>query len=342
VAGLLKKSGYATGLVGKWHLSGYANHGAEEFPPGFFGFGEAVVSENRGIGNGSYIFPYHFNREIQKRLPGDEHLIDRCNFEAVDFIERHRQRPFFLCLSHYAVHTRLQGRSDLVLKYEKKPEGGKGETAGRNNPHLAAQLEAIDQGVGMILEVLRKFGLDQNTLILFAGDNGGELRVTSNAPLRGGKSELYEGGIRVPLIVHWPGRAKAGSVCDFPVSSIDWCPTMLEAAGLRPQGGQPMDGFSMMPLLDNPRKRLRRDTLYWHYPLAKPHFLGGRSSGAVRQGDWKLIAFYDTKELELYNLKQDPGEGTNRIDRRPETAKQLHERLKRWLDAMGVAGMEPG
>ena len=180
---MLKSAGYVTGLVGKWHLTGYANHGAQEIGPGEHGFAEVLVSENRDIGAGSYFFPYQFNREIRPRLRSPEYLVDRCNLEAVEFIERHQEKPFFLYLSHYAVHTRLNGKPELVAKYEAKPDAGKGALAPRNNPHLAAQLESIDQGVGMIRDKLRKLDLAQDTIIVFTGDNGGEDRVTVNGSL---------------------------------------------------------------------------------------------------------------------------------------------------------------
>ena len=228
---VLKHAGYATGIVGKWHLTGYANHGAAETPPGEHGFDEVLVSENRGIADGSYFHPYHFNREIEQRLPGREHLVDRCNLEAIEFIERHKDRPFFLYLSHYAVHTRLNGKPPLVAKYEAKPNAGKGFQAPRNNPHLAAQLECIDRGVGQIRDKLRELGLSENTVIVFTSDNGGETRVTSNAPLREGKSCLYEGGIREPLIVYWPDMTRPGGVCETPVCTMDFYPTFAEAAG---------------------------------------------------------------------------------------------------------------
>ncbi len=307
VAEMLKRAGYATGIIGKWHLSGYAHHGAEEVPPTAHGFDEAICSERRGIGGGSYFHPYHFNPELKRRLP-DEFLVDRLNLEAVEFIERHKDRPFFLYLSHYAVHTRLVGKPDLVAKYQKKPGAGKGNQAPKNNPHLAAQLESIDQGVGMILRKLAELGLAERTAVIFTSDNGGEGRVTSNAPLRGAKSQLYEGGIREPLLVRYPGVVAPGSVCNTPVCSIDFYPTFLEVIGLEPDPGQTLDGVSILPLLKNPDAQLARDALYWHYPLAKPHFLGGRSSGAIRRGDWKLIEFFETGKLELYNLAEDPGE----------------------------------
>ncbi|MHC4528281.1 MAG: sulfatase, partial [Planctomycetota bacterium] len=216
VAEMLKCAGYATGIIGKWHLTGYASSGVKEVPPAMHGFNETIVSENEGIAGGSYFHPYHFNPQIAKRLPDKEFLTDRQNLEAVEFIERHSDHPFFLYISHYAVHTRLVGKPTLVQKYSQKPGAGKGPKAPRNNVHLAAQLESIDEGVGMIMEKLEQLHLADNTIIIFASDNGGESRVTTNAPLREGKSTLYEGGIRVPFIISWPGRTKPRSVCNTP------------------------------------------------------------------------------------------------------------------------------
>jgi len=226
LAEVLKNTGYATGIIGKWHLTGYANH-----PPAMHGFDEIIVSENRGIGGGSYFHPYHFNREIQKRLPGKEYLVDRCNLEAVEYIERHKDGPFFLYLSHYAVHTKLNGKPKLVVEFEKKPDAGKGPKASRNNPHLAAQLKSIDEGLGMIVKKLDELGLSDDTVLVFAGDNGGEGRVTSNAPLRAGKSTLYEGGIRVPLIVRYTKTVPAGTVCRMPTSNIDFYSDAMSIGG---------------------------------------------------------------------------------------------------------------
>ncbi len=333
---MLKKAGYVTGIVGKWHLTGYANHGAEEIPPGRHGFDEVIVSENRGIANGSYFFPYHFNREIQQRLPGREYLVDRCNLEAVEFIERHKDQPFFLYLSHYAVHTRLAGKPRLVAKYEAKPDAGKGAQAPRNNPHLAAQLESIDQGVGMIRDKLKALGLSENTILVFTGDNGGEGRVTSNAPWRAGKSTLYEGGIREPLIIYWPGVTTPGSLCHTPVCTMDFYPTFAQAVRRTPARTQTIDGLSLVSVLRDSRAVLRRDTLYWHYPLEKSHFLGGRSVGVVRKGDWKLLEFFDTGELELYNLAEDPGEQRNLAAQKPDKRQELVNALHTWQRQVGA------
>ena len=336
LAEVLKNAGYTTGIIGKWHLTGYANHGAEEFPPAMHGFDETIVSENRGIGGGSYFHPYHFNREIQKRLPGKEHLVERCNLEAVEFIERHKDGPFFLYLSHYAVHTRLNGKPELVAKFEKKPGAGKGPKARRNNPHLAAQLKSIDEGLGIIVKKLDELGLRDETVLVFSGDNGGEDRVTSNAPLRAGKSTLYEGGIRIPLIVCYPKVVPAGTVCKTPTSNIDLYPTLCQFASARPDSKQHIDGVSLFPILKNPRAQLKRDTLYWHYPLSKPHFLGGHSSGAVRKGDWKFVEYFDADRKELYNLADDISEKNNLAGKNPEKVAELQGLLKAWRNDVGA------
>ena len=336
IAEMLGRAGYATGIIGKWHLTGYANHGAKEIGPDLHGFDEVIVSENRGIGGGSYFHPYHFNREIKKRLPGREYLVDRCNLEAVEFIEQHKDGPFFLYLSHYAVHTRLSGKDELVAKYEKKPGAGKGNKARRNNPHLAAQLESIDEGVGMIMDKLDELSLANNTVLIFTGDNGGEDRVTSNAPLRAGKSTLYEGGIREPLLIRWLGVVKAKSVCNTPTCNIDFYPTFIQLAGCRMDQSQHFDGVSIMPLLKNPKAELGRDTFYWHYPLEKPHFLGGRSAGAIRQGNFKLIKFFDNGQVELYNLADDISEEHNLAAELPNKVSELQKRLAKWRAEVGA------
>jgi len=338
IAKALKQGGYATGMIGKWHLTGYANHGAEEFPPNVHGFDEVMVSENRGIGGGSYFHPYHFNREIKQRIKPKEYLVDRCNLEAIEFIERHKDERFFLYLSHYAVHTRLVGKEELVAKYEKKAGAGKGSKAQKNNPHLAAQLESIDEGVGMIMAKLDELDLAENTVLVFTSDNGGEDRVTSNAPLRAGKSTLYEGGIREALIVRWPGQVEPASVCTAATSTVDFYPTLLAIAGHKPEKNHILDGVSLLPLLKGKKTKLKRDALYWHYPLAKPHFLGGRSGGAIRLGDFKLIEFFDDDRIELYNLAEDISEKNNLAEKMPAKAAQLQKRLAKWRKEVGAKG----
>lgn len=330
IAEHLKAAGYATGIIGKWHLTGYAKYGVKEVTPAMHGFNETIVSENDNIADGYYFYPYGFNTGIARRLPNREYLTDRQNLEAVEFIDRHRDHPFFLYLSHYAVHTILDAKKQLVEKYLKEPDAGKDKWATRNNPHLAAQLESIDHGVGMIITKLDELGLADNTILVFASDNGGEERVTTNGPLREGKTKLYEGGIRVPLIMHVSGVTVPGSVCNKPVCATDFYPTFCALAGLKPPANQCVDGISLAPLLKDPKAEVKRDTLYWHYPLKKTHWLGGRSCSAIRKGDWKLLEFLDDGHIELYNLKQDQSEKNNLADQMPEKASQLSKMLHEW------------
>ena len=199
-----------------------------------------------------------------------------------------------------------------------------------HNPHLAAMIETIDDGVGMIVEKLKAHDLLENTVIIFTSDNGGEHNVTSNAPLRGAKSQLYEGGIREPMIASWLGTLPQNTTCDEVVNILDFYPTILDLVQIEPDKNQLLDGVSFATVLRNPTTKLDRDTNYWHYPLEKKHFLGGRSAGAIRKGDWKLIEFFDTGELELYNLKDDIGESQNLAESQPERAASLLAMLREW------------
>ena len=259
-----------------------------------------------------------------------EYLTDRLNGEAVNFIKRNQARPglakpFFLYLSHYAVHTRLGGKPDKVAKYRQKTGAG----TNRNNPELAAMLESIDDGVGQIVATLNELGLSDNTLILFTSDNGGESNVTSNAPLRGGKSELYEGGIREPFIACWPGVIKPGTVSTQVVNTLDVYLTLLEFASVKPATNLILDGISIAPILKGSQKVTSR-TLYWHYPLSKPHFLGGRSAGAIRSGDFKLIEYFDNGLVQLFNLANDIGEQTDLSETLPAKRTELLNQLRMW------------
>ena len=341
ISKMLRRNGYMTGLIGKWHLSGYHHHGVKEISPCEHGFEETFLSENRGIGGGSYKYPYHWNEEIEKRLPGEEYLLDRQNQEALDFIERHKSRPFFLFLSHYAVHTRMLGHDELVAKYEAKPGSGKGRDAERNNPHLAAQLEVMDKGVGMISAKLEELGLADNTILIFTSDNGGEAWVTTNAPLRGGKSELYEGGIREPFIIRWHGRIPAGAVCDEPIATVDLYPTFLELTDIKPDPKQHLDGVSIGPLLRGDAEQLESRSHYWYYPLPENHFLGGRSSDVVRKAEYKLIEFFDDQTVELYDVVNDVGEQNDLSSTMPEKVAELQRELAAWRADIGVVVPPP-
>ena len=333
LAEVLRSHGYATGIVGKWHLSGYANQGAPEVGPQRQGFDEVLIGAEYGIGGGDYFHPYKFAPSVQARLP-DEHLIDRCNLEAVEFVERHAAKPFFLYLSHYAVHRAIRGRADWLAHFAEKPAAGKNSIAPHNNPHLAAQLAQIDEGVGQLTAALRQRGLLENTLFIFTSDNGGESTVTTNGPLRAGKSTLYEGGLRIPLILRGPG-CKADTTCSVPVASEDLFPTILALCSLPLPEGFQVDGKSFAALLEGQTKNYR-SPLCWHYPLSAPHFLGGGSSGAIRDKNWKLIEFFDDGKTELYDLDNDLGETKDLSRAHPQIASRLQEKLAAWRKQMGA------
>ncbi|MCP4641484.1 MAG: sulfatase, partial [bacterium] len=328
IAKVLRGEGYATGVIGKWHLMG--DYATRKGDPKLHGFQEVMCLESSYIGGGDYFHPYKHLESVPARWEG-EYLTDRLGTEAADFIDRHADDPFFLYLSFYSVHTALKGKPDLVEKYKAKPGAGKN----RNNPALAAMIETIDDAVGLVTAALDRNGVENNTVLVFMSDNGGEHKVTSNAPLRGAKSQLYEGGIREPLLVRWPGRVSAGTVCDAPVCTVDFFPTFVEATGAKSPEGQTQDGESLVPLLTQSGAP-SRDTLYWHYPLDKPHFLGGRSSGAIRKGDMKLIEFYDTGAVELYDLAEDIGEATDLAAKQPDTVKALRADLDAWRKRVGA------
>lgn len=353
IAEALRGNGYRTGIIGKWHLSGYKLKNAPlEVLPDQHGFDEVISSEITGIANSTYFYPYHFNPEMKKKLKSkSEFIVDRMNLEAVEFIERNKKKPFFLYLSHYAVHTMVHGKPELVAHYQQKPESGRSNPsmnnpendpykkwpsdyfAGENNPHLAAQLYSIDEGVGMIRKKLEELGIAENTIIIFTSDNGGESRVTDNAPLRAGKSTVYEGGIREPLIVYQPNKIAGAQVSDLPVSTYDFYPTICDLTGTALPEDQVMDGKSFLKhMLDGAQEQSNDRSFFWHYPLQKKHFLGGRSASAVRLGDWKLIEFYDTGERELYNLKEDVGEARNLAPSNPKKVDELQSLLIEWRE----------
>jgi len=334
---MLQTAGYVTGMTGKWHLSGYVG-GKVKSGPGKHGFDQVVISEQTGIGGGSYFHPYSRVsskiKPVLKTRDGEkEFLTDRLNHEAVKFIERNKDKPFFFFKSHYSVHTALRGQRRLVEYFKKKLASGDGDKGKKfpkkANPVLAAMLKVIDDGVGMIVEKLEELKIAEKTIVIFTSDNGGESRVTSNAPLRAGKSTTYEGGIREPLIVKWPGKVKGGSVCSAPTMNIDFYPTFAEIAGAAAKRHK-LDGVSIVPLLRG--KTIDRDTLYWHYPLRRPHFLGGRSSGAIRKGDWKLIEFFDRDphQVELFNLADDMGEKNNLAAKHRDKVAELLGLLDQW------------
>jgi len=311
LAEALRDAGYATAAVGKWHLGG------KEFFPEKQGFALNRGGCDRGQPP-SYYSPYRI--PTLEDGPKGEHLTDREAEEAVSFIEANKDRPFFLYLPHHAVHNPLQPKKELVEKYEKKAPGREHKKAS-----YAAMIEGADQSVGRILAKLDALKIADRTAVFFTSDNGGLLSNTSNKPLRAGKGSAYDGGVRVPWIVRWPGTVKAGSVCDVPVITPDVFPTLLEFAGAKSDAK--VDGVSLVPLLRQ-SGALAREAIYWHYP----HYHGGGATpyGAVRQGDWRLVEFFEDGRRELYNLKEDVGEARDLAAALPDKARALLTLLADW------------
>lgn len=326
IAEAMQAAGYQTGMYGKWHLGG------EGYLPDSQGFDESDSGQNgRGF------------QGVDRADPLTE--------KALAFLDRNRDRPFFLYLPHNLVHTPLLGKDSLLPKFEEKaaalpakteaerfrPERDRQDRRVQDHAVYAAMMADIDAQVGRVLDKLDELKLADRTLVIFTSDNGGlstsEGSPTSNAPLRTGKGWVYEGGVRVPLVVRWPGVVKPGSTSNVPVISTDYFPTILAAAGeaLHPEWHQ--DGVSLLPLLKGTGSLPER-RLYWHYP----HYgnQGGRPSGAVRDGDWKLVEFFEDGELELYNIADDPIESVDLAAKQPDRVQRLYAQLKQWRGEVGA------
>ena len=324
IATALKRAGYATAHVGKWHLGN-----KQQGWPDRHGFDLNVAGYEAGQPP-SYFSPYKIPT-LSDGPPG-EYLTDRLADEAVRFVEANKDRPFFLYFPHYAVHTPLQAKKELTEHYREKARPGLRHT----NATYAAMIASVDEAVGRVFGKLADLGLADRTLIVFTSDNGGLLRSTSNVPLRAGKGSSYEGGVRVPAIVKWPGVTRPGGVCDEPIITPDLYPTLLEVAGTKGDAAHnaAVDGVSLVPLLRDPAARLPREAIYWHYPHYHPG--GATPYGAVRARDWKLIEFYEDRHVELYNLKDDVGEQHDLAEAQPQRTAALREQLHRWREAVGA------
>jgi len=324
IADTLRAAGYATACIGKWHL------GEEPFYPDKHGF-DVNIAGTAAAAPTSYLAPWKIATLVPEGKEG-EHLTDRLGDEAVKFITRSKDRPFFLYLSHFAVHTPIQGRADLVAKYRKKLRPG----LKQRNPNYAALVEGMDQTVARVRKTLDDLNLADRTIVIFTSDNGGRVPTTSNLPLRAGKGSAYEGGVRVPLIVHWPGVTRAGGTCETPTISADFYPTLLEVAGAADRPGHRADGVSLAPLLRQ-SGALEPRALFWHYPHHQHYQQGGAMPyGAVRAGDFRLIEFFDDMHVELYNLREDVGEQHDLAAKMPEKVNELRTRLHAWRDQVGA------
>lgn len=340
-----RAAGYRTALVGKWHLGNTPDH-----LPTAHGFDVNIGGSGKGHPP-SYFSPYRLANLPDG--PAGEHLDARLTREAISFVRdaTAEKRPFLLVMSHYAVHTPLQAPADLVAKYEAKlaaapapgpdftTDGPDGRVRVRQtHPTYAAMMESLDRSVGAIVAALEELGVSNQTLIVFTSDNGGlstaEGSPTSNLPLRAGKGWAYEGGIRVPLIVTWPGKIPAGHITNTVVSSPDFFPTLLELAGLPREENAHRDGRSFAVALRNPSGSHEARPVFWHYP----HYSNqrGRPHSAIRSGPWKLIEWLEDGRTELYDLTRDPGESQDLAATEPARAAALLRELQEWRQQVGA------
>jgi arylsulfatase A len=394
LAEALKRHGYATGHYGKWHL------GEESFGPLHQGF-DVQVPRNWYKGWPKVSFHAPFEMDGLDAEPGD-YLTDRLTDEALNFIEANRGNPFFLYLSHFAVHDPIEGRADLVQKYREKQskilrddrgpefilEGNPDDSEPlsatqlsklieqpshrefrvlpqrtvkikqqQDNVEFAAMVEAMDQSLGRVIEKLEALDLAEDTIVIFFSDNGGMAAMNvgnpqrragrekiddffsgANLPLRGAKGWLYEGGIRVPCIIKWPGKSKPGGVSDEPIVSNDLYPTLLEMAGLPALPEQTLDGVSLVPLLKG--KPIEREAIYWHFPHYSNHGMQS-PGGAIRVGEWKLLEYFENGTVQLFNLRDDIGEQHDLAASQPDRAEELRRKLHAWRTSVGATMMAP-
>ena len=328
VAEALREGGYKTAFMGKWHLGPLPY-----YYPEHQGFDINVAGRDYGA-PGSYWYPFEGSWRIpttdlkvfkESPLEGKEgdYLTDRLMEEGDKFIRENSEKPFFLMMSLYAVHTPLQGKSEKVARYEKVPEEQR-----QGDPRYAAMVETVDDGVGRLMTALREKEIEENTLVIFTSDNGGMSKATDNSPLRANKGSNYEGGLRVPVIVKWPGVNKPGSISDEPVISTDFYPTILGATGLPKRPLQHVDGVDLSSVLKG-RSRIDRESLFWHYPHYNQHPQNFPAT-VIRKGHWKLIEILDTGDLELYNLALDVGEQNNLADVHSGLTQSLLDEMRAW------------
>lgn len=355
LAEALKEHGYKTAFIGKWHLGK-----EEKYWPENQGFDANIGGWAVGSPRGGYFAPFENPRLGD--YPKGSHLPKVLTDESLKILDQNKKNPFLLYLAYYSVHTPLQGREDLIAKYKAKRQqlldaderefASEEQVWPTKKPRqvrirqchavYGAMVEAMDEQIGRVLDKLDELGIADNTAIMFMSDNGGlstsEGSPTSNLPLRGGKGWVYEGGIREPFLIRWPGVAKPGSHCDVPVISTDFYPTILEMAGLPLKNEQHLDGVSLVPLLKGGTS-IDRDALYWHYP----HYAnqGGFPGGAIRMGDWKLIERYEDGRVHLYDLGRDIGEREDLATQYPERVKQMRKKLHAWYKQVDAKFLQP-
>lgn len=335
LATALKKLGYTTAHIGKWHLGG------EKYFPQHQGFDTNIAGGDTGS-PASYFWPYGAAGKPH-RVPGlaerggqkGEYLTDQLTDEALRFIEASKDKPFYLNFCHYAVHAPLMGKQELIDEAADRPGAD-----GQSNKVYYAMIRSVDESVGRIVKKLDELHLTENTLVIFTSDNGGAVHLgrppaTSNFPLRNGKGSAYEGGLRVPLIIKMPGLTRPGTVCETPIITMDFFPTLLDLVGAdKSISRTAIDGVSFAPLLRGERQTPHQE-LFWHYPH---YWNGGKISpySVARVGDWKLIRFYETGREELYDLKSDLSETTDLAETNQAKCRELSARLDAWLKEIGA------
>lgn len=344
IAEVFKESGYYTAHIGKWHL------GEARYYPEAQGFDLNIGGTMWGMPQ-TYWYPYRGWRSSDQELryvPGLEminsnnervgeakkkYLTDHLTDKALEVIDAKKDVPFFLQLAYYTPHVPIEGKPELTEYFGQKVE----LNMHHKNPEYAAMIATLDENVGRILKKLEEVGVEDRTVVIFYSDNGGyigeRVNVEENYPLRSGKGSLYEGGIRVPLIIRWPGVTEPGGISEAPVTSNDFYPTLLEITGLKgdEEYNKNIDGISLVPVLRNPSANLNRQSLFWHFPH---YYRTTPPVSAIRKGEWKLLHYFEDNHLELYNLEEDLGEMNNLVDQYSDKAQNLYQELKKWREQM--------
>jgi arylsulfatase A-like enzyme len=330
LAMMLKDNGYINGTFGKWHINQ---------DPLQHGFHVNIGGSYHGHpGRDGYFSPYKI--DFIENGPEGEYLTDRLTNEAIEFVEKNKENPFFLYLPFYSVHTPIMGKKELVEKFVNKPG-----SEGQDRADYAAMVASVDENVGRLLRVLDELNLTENTLLIFTSDNGGIRDISYQTPLRAGKGSYYEGGIRVPLIMRWPGQIEAGSKSNFPVTNMDFYPTLRSIIEAEARPGEMLDGSNLTPLFS--RQALKERPLFWHFPIYleayNPKEDGGRDplfrtrpGSVMRNGKWKLHHYFEEDDYELYNLDEDPGEIDNLAESQPEIREQLIGILNNWRERVNA------
>ena len=322
---ILKSNGYRTIHLGKWHIT---ENPLEK------GFDINIGGGASGAPYGGYFPPFKGPMEKYNTYGGGVHSADIFADQAIGFLQKEgKDRPFFMHMAYYLVHSPLQDVPGLVDKYKGTPD---------LNATYASMVEKLDQSIGAILDELERQGLKENTFVVFSSDNGGVCHVSSQQPYRSGKGSYFDGGTRVPLIIRWPGKVQAGTTCDVPVIGIDYFPTFMEVAGLSVPNNKILDGVSLIPLMEQ-KNNFSERALFWHFPIylhtyasakddAHDVLFRTRPGSTIIEGKWKLHEYFEDGRLELYNLESDPGERTNVAAQYPQEAAQLHDKLKSWRE----------